>query len=261
MATAVAPSPASSRVLARERIYFHLALACLAIGVGGFAPTYWVQVPAGTFRGSPLLHIHGLVFTAWLVLLVGQTWRISRGRIDHHRAWGLVGIVLATLMLVIGYTTAIISLEQRLAAGHGQAALAFHIVPLFSITAFFGFFVAAIANIRRPEWHKRFIIVATTIALQAAMARFFRLYRQGFEWGLMPGDLPPLPVNASLPAFFLVALIIVAGMIHDWRARGKPHAAWMIGLTVLTIGELLRAPVSRTQAWLSFADWTTRIAG
>ena len=262
MATLAQPTaPPRVHPARRTRFYFWLSLACLAIGVGGFAPTYWIQVPAGSFTGSPLMHIHAVIFTGWLLLLVGQNWRIAQGRLDHHKAWGLVGISLATLMLAVGWGTAIVGTEERLARGFGDRALSFMIVPLFSITAFFGFVVAAIANIRRPEWHKRFIFVGTTIALTAAMARFVLLYRQGFAWGMRPGNGPPPPVNASLLPFSIVALIIVAGMAFDWRNRGKPHPAWTIGLSVLVVGMILRGPVSETPAWLSFADWTTRMAG
>jgi hypothetical protein len=260
MATLAQPV-APRRAMARTRFYLWLSLACLAIGVGGFAPTYWVQVPAGTFTGTPLMHIHALLFTSWLVLLVGQNWRIAQGRLDHHRGWGLIGIALATAMLLVGYMTAIVGLEERYAQGHGDNARAFLIVPFFSITVFYGFVIAAIANIRRPEWHKRFIFVATASALIAAVARFFLIYNRGFGPGVRPGNFPPNPVNASVPALIIVSLLIVSGMIHDWRTRGRPHPAWTIGLAVLLGGGLLRTPLASTPAWLTFADWTTRIAG
>jgi uncharacterized membrane protein YozB (DUF420 family) len=260
LAESVSPLP-RAKAAARPRFYLWLSLACLAIGVGGFAPTYWLQVPAGTFTGTPLMHIHALTFTGWLLLLVGQNWRIARGRIDHHRAWGLAGIALATAMLVVGYVTAIVGLLERYEQGYGDNARSFLIVPMFSVTAFFGFFVAAIANVRRPEWHKRFIFVATTVALMPAAARWFLIYRRGFDPGVRPGNFPPNPVNASLQPLAFVCLLIVAGMIYDWRTRGKPHPAWTIGLAVLAIGAVLRAPISETSAWLAFADWTTRIPG
>jgi hypothetical protein len=263
MATLAEPVPSQpcATPAARSRFYLWLSLACLAIGVGGFAPTYWLQVPAGTFTGTPLMHIHALVFTGWLVLLVGQNWRIAQGRVDRHRAWGLGGIALATAMLVIGFVTAIAGLGERLEQGYGDNARSFLIVPLFSVTVFYGFVIAAIANLRRPEWHKRFIFVATAIALMPAVARMLIVYRQGFEPGVRPGNFPPLPVNGTLLQLSLACLPIIAGMIYDWRTRGRPHPAWVIGLGVLLIGGVFRGPLSETSAWQAFADWTTRIAG
>ncbi len=261
LAQPVAPQP-RAKSAARTRFYFWLSLVCLAIGVGGFFATYWLQMMLGSFTGTPLMHIHGLAFTGWLLLLVGQNWRIAQGRIDHHRAWGLAGISLATMMLLVGYLTGIVGLSDRLQNGYGDDARAFLIVPFFSVTMFFSFVIAAIANIRRPEWHKRFIFVATTVALMPAVARFVFLYRRGYTPGTRPGEFPPSPVNASLISLVIVCLIVIgAGMVHDWRTRGRPHPAWIIGLAVLLIGAVLRAPLSATSGWLAFADWTTRIAG
>lgn len=263
MATTAQPisPPPAAKSAARPRFYLWLSLVCLAIGVGGFAPTYWLQVPAGTFTGTGLMHIHALVFTGWLVLLVAQNWRIAQGRLDHHRAWGLAGIALATAMLVIGYVTGIVGLSERLEHGYDDAARAFLIVPFYSVTAFYIFVIAAIANLRRPEWHKRLIFVATTVALMPAAARMVMVAKRGFEPGIRPGNFPPLPVNSTLLPLAVVSLVIVAGMVRDRRTLGKPHPAWIIGLAVLWTGALLRAPLSTTSGWLAFADWTTRIAG
>ena len=264
MATAapvIAPShrPAQ-RTTTRTRFYFYLALACLAIAVGGFIPTYWLQLALGGFDGAPLLHIHGLAFTAWLLLLVGQNWRIAQGQLDHHRAWGLAGIALATLLLVLGIMTAVVGLEDRYARGFTDTARAFLIVPFASIGLFYAFFVAAIANIRRPDWHRRFIFVSTVPMLIPPLARLFQLAARGWAPGTRPGHFPPPTVNASLAPLSIACCIILAGMAHDWRTRRSVHPAWTIGLAVIVGVALLRNPVAHTAAWQAFADWTTRIA-
>lgn len=260
MATLASESKTRSETLpvARDRGFLWLASLCAAIGIVGFMPTYWLQVPAGTFTGSPLLHLHALLFTGWLVLLVSQAVQVSRGRMTHHRAWGLFGISLASMMLVVGVMTAVVLMEARLARGEGDAARAFLILPLSSIGVFFAFVVAAIGNIPRPEWHKRFIIVATVSALQAAIARFFFLYANGMQPGLNPGSLPVRPVSGPLMGHLLLDLVLVVGMAIDRRRRGKVHPAWLWGLAVLVLVQLARAPISATAAWQSFADWLTR---
>jgi len=75
--------------------YVWMAGACVLIAFGGFAPTYWLQLAPGTFVGPPLLHIHGVLFSAWTLLLLSQTLLAANGRLDHHRAWGLAGIASA----------------------------------------------------------------------------------------------------------------------------------------------------------------------
>ena len=55
-------------------------------------------------------------------------------------------------------------------------------------------------------------------------------------------------------------LLIVAGMIYDWRTRGRPHPAyWVAGGLTLAV-QVLRVPLSASPAWLSFADWLATFA-
>ncbi|MFL6746433.1 MAG: hypothetical protein ACJ8EO_10470, partial [Sphingomicrobium sp.] len=48
-----------------SKFYVTMALIFVAIAFGGFFGTYWLQVARGTFSGSPLLHLHGLLFSLW----------------------------------------------------------------------------------------------------------------------------------------------------------------------------------------------------
>src|SRR5688572_20868493 len=104
-----------------------MAAICLVVALVGFAPTYWLQLAPGTFIGTPLLHLHGVLFSAWPLYLLGQTVLVAQGRIARHRAWGLLGISLATGMVCVGFAVANDVLATRLAAGYGDAARAFHI--------------------------------------------------------------------------------------------------------------------------------------
>src|SRR5436190_15797160 len=64
----------SGRVTVTSRwFYVWMAGACLITAIVGFAPTYWLQLSPGTFVGSPLVHLHAALFTAWLVFLLVQT--------------------------------------------------------------------------------------------------------------------------------------------------------------------------------------------
>jgi hypothetical protein len=153
--------------------YVWMAAVCALVAFGAFAPTYWLQLPAGTFVGPPLLHGHGTLFSAWTLLLPSQTLLAANGRLEHHRAGGLAGISLATAMVVIGLAAAILTLTSGLASGYGDLSRAFLIPPVSGMVLSGGLFIAAIANIRRPEAHKRLMLLATISLLQAAMARVF----------------------------------------------------------------------------------------
>jgi hypothetical protein len=257
MATVTAP-------LARpleDRFFVVMAGLCAVIAFTGFAQTYWLQVPAGTFTGSPLLHLHGLLFSVWTLFFLSQATFIATGRYLDHRAWGLAGIALATAMLFTGTMVAVAGLQHRIEQGYGDAGRAFLIVPGSAMLLFAGFIAAAIVNRRRSDWHKRFMLIATVSLLNAPIARFFFLAATGGGPGMRPGMGPPRPVEFGLMPALLGDLIIVLAMLFDWRTRGRPHPAYVWGLGVLLAVQFLRAPISRTDSWLAFADYLARFSG
>ena len=257
MATLAFEPATKPRAVTRDRTFLWLAIVALLIAVVGFTPTYWSQLPVGTTNATPLVHLHAFVFTAWPLLLVAQALRIERGKVQNHRAWGLVGISLATTMLFVGIATAVVAMETRLAHGEGDAARAFLIVPFTGVSVFYLFLMAAALNVTRPAWHKRFVIVATSSVLQAAMARFVFFAKHGIGPGMRPSSFPVAPVTAPLVGSLLLDLMLVYGMFVDWRRDGRPHPAWLWGLAFLLVVQFGRAPLSATPAWLSFADWLT----
>lgn len=236
------------------RFFVWLAAACALIGIGGFVPTYWLQVPVGTFIGTPLMHLHGLLFTAWVLLLLVQSWLIEQRRYRNHRSWGLLGVALASMMVAVGTALAVRGFAREVPV-YGDAARRFLIVPLFAMAAFPLLMGIAMFKVKQSDWHRRLIFVATASLLGAALARVFFTIFVGFGPGMRPGMQPPLPVNATLVPVMLSNLVIVAGIVHDWRTRGRPHPAWIIGLAALVTGELLRTPVASSPAWLHFTDW------
>lgn len=233
--------------------YVWMAAACAAVALGGFAPTYWLQLPAGTFVGAPIVYLHGLLFSAWPLLLLSQTWLAAHDRLEHHRAWGLAGISLATAMLFVGIATAINSAVSNGAGGHEVAAKAFMIVPVSGIVLFACLVAAAIANISRPDWHKRLMLVASIGILQAAMARVFFMVKTGGGPGLRPGLGAPQPVAITIGPGLVVDLLIVAGIAYDWRTRGRPHPAYLIAGALTLAVQLARVPLSATPQWQTLA--------
>ena len=238
-----------------SKFYVGMAGLFVAIAFGGFFGTYWLQVARGTFVGSPLIHLHGLLFSLWTLFFFSQATLVANRRLRTHRAWGLLGISLATALFFMGFAVAIEGMRNRIEAGFGDAARAFAIVPISGITLFAILVAAAIANVRRPEWHKRFMLVATAGILQAAIARVFFLAATGGGPGMRPGLGPPQPIERNLGPGFFVALIIAAAMIHDWRSRGRVHPAYWWGFGSWIAVMILRPVVGYSDAWYRFTDF------
>jgi len=245
MATAAAQPRPSVSVVNRlpGRRFDHLFFATtswlmLAVVIGGFAPTYFL---AGMLRAplpSVAVHVHGAVFTLWMLLLVTQTSLVSAGRVDIHRRLGIAGFLLACLMVVVGTWAATDSLVRR-AGPPGRDALAFYIVPLSDMLIFAVFVWYAYRDRRDSPSHKRLIYIATVSLLIAAIARFHWsfLHRRVFVDGLV----------SDVFLLFLWA--------YDFYALRKLHRSTVWASIFFLIIQQLRFPIAKTAAWHSFANW------
>jgi hypothetical protein len=116
-------------------------------------------------------------------------------------------------------------------------------------------FTLAIVNTRRPELHKRLMILLMTAMMTPAIARVFLTL---FAAGAPPG---PPPAFVSLPPALVADLLLVAAMVHDWRTRGKPHAVYVVGGAVLLAQQVLTVPFAATQTWMDIAKAFQKLAG
>lgn len=230
-----------ARHLQRERWFFGGMAVALAVTVlAGFAPTYYLKGwlgPAPTL--SPLLHWHGIAFTAWMLLLITQTSLIAAGQRTLHRTLGFAGVGLVVLMMVLGASVAITLARQGvLGAATGIPPLIFLAVPLATIVVFPVLFGAAVHYRRRTDWHKRLMLLATVELVTAAVARL------------------PFVSAWGPPGFFGVAdLFVVAIVIYDLVTLRRVHPATVWGGLFLIASQPLRLVVAGTSAWQGFAGW------
>src|SRR6201987_3634161 len=153
--------------------YFSMALACAAVAFLGFAPTFFLPLAAGRFAAPPSVHVHGIVFFAWSLYFVYQAWLPASGQVGRHRSTGIVGVSLATAMTIFGFSAGGTMMKQSAALGQPDDGIAFSIVPWRCILSFAVPFAIGVAMVRRPEVHKRLMLLAGISILDAAVARWF----------------------------------------------------------------------------------------
>lgn len=237
-----------------QYFYFYMALSCMAVAFLGFAPTYWLPLASGSFPSMPVIHFHGMLFFAWTLYFAFQTWLAASGRMARHRTIGMIGVSLATAMAIFGFLAAVNVMKRSTALGLTDAGIAFAIVPLSGILFFAVVFALAIANTRRPETHKRLMLLAAISILDAAVARWFLTF-------LAPsGPAGPPPVPVTIAPALVACLLLVAAMIFDWRTRGRPHPVYVYGGAALVAVKLLNWPISVTPAWHALAGGILALA-
>jgi hypothetical protein len=232
--------------------YDRLFYGGMAIAMGltvfaGFATTYYLRFstggPTATFSGgpfTPLVHVHGALFTAWVLLFIVQTALVAGHRVALHRRLGVAGAVLAAAMILAGTMTAIAS-AARGSAPPGVDPLTFLVIPLFDMILFASFVIAALVRRRDKEAHKRLMLLAYMSIIVAAVAR-------------LPGVLPGGP-----PAFFgLSFLFVVVAGIYDFVSRRRVHKVYFWGGALIAVSVPLRVAIGKTGAWRTLAELLTR---
>jgi hypothetical protein len=241
------PLMSPGRASAERRFFTGMALAILATVIVGFSRTFFLRplFPDWPSPSEAIFYVHGVVFTAWIVLLVAQASLVAGGRTELHRKIGPFGAVLAVGMVVLGTLGALIA--ARRATGFVEVPvppLQFLAIPIFDMILFATFVWLAIAQRRNPQAHKRWMLLATVNLVTAAIARW-----------------PGLPALGPLAFFGLTDLFVIALAVWDFRARGRLHPVTLWGGLLMIASQPLRLVVSGTEGWLAFARWATGLLG
>jgi len=209
----------------------------------GFGPTYYF---AGVFNAplpSRMIHVHGAVFSCWILLLLAQNSLAWAGRVDIHRKLGVAGFLLACLMVIVGWMAA----TDRLARGTAPPSLDpyfFYIVPMTDMVIFGSLMFFAFRARRDPSTHKRIIYIVTVGVLIAAIARFPLLW---------------LFHNAAHAAIASYAFLLMLFAYDVWSIH-KLHRATISASAFVILVQQIRLPIGKTAAWHAFAAWVQSAA-
>jgi hypothetical protein len=221
-----------------DRVFFTgMALASALTLYLGFLPSYFHR-SAGLPSLTLLYQVHGALFTAWIALLVAQTVLIAGRRPDIHRALGIAGVFLAAAVFAIGVAVSVETLRRN-GGPPGGDPRKFFAIPLGDIIVFGTLVSAAVAQRRRPEAHKRLMLLATISLLTAAIGRGLRQLGMGLA--------PNLFIGTDV---FVLVLVL-----YDLASPGRVHPTTLWGgAMVVGLKPLLYYALSGTPAWLALAD-------
>lgn len=241
----VAHQVANPTTARADSVFFSgMALAMAAVVFTGFAPSWflrsYIAAPVPLPPLSPLIILHGTAFTLWMMLFIAQSSLVAANRRDIHRKLGWCGLGLALAMLVLGYMAAVNSLRQGITPLPAIPPAAFFAVPILSLLAFAPTVSLGILNRKRPNHHKRYMLLAAMGLLIPAAARIPLWY--------FPAISPLVFGYATADVFFLALLA------YDYFRLGKIHPATWIGGAILIASEPGRVLVGQTSWWQAFAN-------
>lgn len=205
--------------------YLGFALIGLAVAALGFGVTYVVPMARRSFSAPWFVHLHGASALGWLLFVILQVQLVRARRTPLHRQIGQVALPLALLAWSSGLATAGWVAERDLPKG-STAAMTSVAGTFTGLTLFLLLVIAALITRRRPDWHKRLMLLATIHVLWPA---FFRLRH------LLP-TIPDPDIWLALVVPY--SAVVVAAARDQWR-YGKIHPVWLFIGPALVIEQTL----------------------
>ena len=224
-ATAVQVSGPGLRARRGDRFVLGVSVVLLVVLVAAFARSFYFRA---WFEDAPLsqdLVLHGTALSLWYVWLFAQSMLITTGRREWHRRMGMLGAGLALIIIATGIT-AVLGVVPRVMARSGTLD---ENMLLFAgifwgnggiLFAFAVFVTLALVLRRRPDAHKRLMLLASIAIAPPALHRV----------GLLPFLRVFEPRDLNALAFMLGGLFVLLAslVIYDlkWRRRLHPVTAW-----------------------------------
>ncbi len=177
----------------------------------GFYKTYFIQIPNFEPENDIYIHIHTIVASIWIVLLIVQPLLIRSNRRDLHRILGRVSYFLFPVLLA----SLIPPILSGFAKGGGPAL----VMPGSIFILLIVYYTLAIVNRKKTMAHMRYMIGIAFLFVTPSVGRIFIFYivRDRF-----------LMVSC---VFTLINLVILYLLIRDIRNKKdyKPYLVVLVG--------------------------------
>jgi hypothetical protein len=226
----------------RSSFYRLIAIALGLTVLVGFARTFYLRFMFEQLRPMDwVLWVHGITFTAWMVLFIVQTRFIAAHNVRAHMRLGIAGIFVAALVVAFGLATAIYSADAPRPRAMGLPSHQFVFVPIFILIAFSSLFTASVLLRKRADLHKRLMTLAMISVLGPATARILRIFDDGSHF---------LVWQTSTTAVFVAWCLV-----SDWRGNRVVHPVYAVGGLLLVMSWPFRMWFAQTPAWNAVGKW------
>lgn len=206
----------------------------LVVLIGYFKSYYFSAFFDVPSVANALVHAHGLVMSLWVVYFVTQIALIRTKNYKIHMTMGMVGVVLAAIVVVVGLATAYDAQLIRSSAPPGENPHAFFFLPVGDMMLFIVLFAGAIYYRKRPATHKSLMLLTAINFMPAAL---FRISPLPYEYILL--------WSFGIPA--LIAVTCFAWQTAKYRNINYVFAA---AVTLFVAMVPLRFVIPNSNLWL-----------
>jgi hypothetical protein len=227
-------------------IYVFMAVWFIVITLVGFIPDAMMKaamVKAGTRPPFPaVLHAHAVLMGSFLLVLLAQTWLMASGRKGLHMQLGVLGMVLAAAIVVVGFILAPTMYYQVWGgATFGPPEVRATLAPVLTLVEnilllqisagiMFAVFITLALGARKTDagLHKRLVFLAVAAPLGAALDRM--------HW--LPSTMPASPLTTYLYVLVAIAPMFAWDVIRNRRVH-EAYKIWLPAYVVTTAAVIL----------------------
>jgi len=210
----------------------------LLVALVAFWPSYLSRL--GTH--AAYTHLHAVMATTWILMLIMQPTLMRTRRLDAHRVLGRVSYAVAPLVVI----SVVLLAHSRIAGLEGQAydQQTYILYLQVSLAALFAAcYAAAVVTRRNMALHARFMVCTALTFIDPVIVRL-----------LLWAEAPP-PWNYQWLTFGLTDVVILGLIFADRDAR-KGRSVWPVMLAVFVLSQLPAVlGMTRSSAWQAFARW------
>jgi hypothetical protein len=226
--------------------FFWMTVAMAVLVYSGFALTYWQPLLTGNLNPlPPVVHLHGLFYFGWMVLLLVQPALVGAGNLTLHRSLGSFGIAIATGVLITGTLLTLLfgnAYPTDTPNYYDFTYLGYAAVLLFGVL-----FTLAIRQTRQPDNHRRLMLLATIPLLPPGINRLYQVSL----------NLAEAPVLAT---YLTMDVLLAAIVLYDLRKLGRPSRVTLFGAALILGVQLLHGPVVGSQAFAHLSSALSAMA-
>jgi hypothetical protein len=232
-------------------VYIFMATLFILVAAVGFGPRLFATLEGARPVEAPLVHVHAFLMGFWLLLLLAQTSLVATDRRQLHQTLGQVSFVLAPLMLILMVALTVTPYYVFFAGGPPAATLdpvvvgrrvAFTLFVQGRDALLFAILYSWAVRARRAslETHKRMMVMATFVVLDAAVGRMDWL-PHGYSG--VGGDTSYAVVNVYQ------LLLLVPVIVYDVLRFGRVHRAYVFGVGLFLLFIVVLFAVWNSALW------------
>ncbi|MGA9580550.1 MAG: hypothetical protein WBR13_01100 [Allosphingosinicella sp.] len=213
----------SAKPAPRSRLFLWAGAFGVAVAIVGFAKTFFYPLITGTFTAHPLVYIHGVFLFAWVAFFVAQSLLVQRKKLRLHKKMGWAGGAIAAGVVLSTLAIATFASRRTASGGAPVQANGELLVVMIEMTMFSALIAWALLVRKRPEIHKRLMLLALIGSLGPAWFRFRHYFPE-----------------IGNPLFFYSVLLadslILIAAVSDLMRNGRVHWVYpVVGGAMFTI--------------------------